>query len=242
MSIDLNLTDRKENRDASVSSITVAKPDNLAENELVLLHVSSYNRDINTPTNFTEIVRTSTNRFAQSGVFAKLATGAEPNTYEVTVDGGTTNLRAVSLRVTGINTNNIMAVMQAASRGATSSGSSVPSITLDSITPAVDDSLLVSFVSTYAVASRSMTEPGGMSSAYDYMADIPGQVGASQQLTTGATGDKTWTIDGADVNSSLETALSAVMFAIPPGEASEEIQIASVGLEIPEDLEADESL
>jgi uncharacterized repeat protein (TIGR01451 family) len=217
----------------SGTSLSVARPDNVAAGDLIILVLTQQRSPsttaigFSTPTGFS-LIRdehgTGSNSRVEVTAFYKIATGSEPANYTSTITQFTNipQWKAIATRVTGHDPNSPIG----SSNGTNSGSNSVTSLTIPGITTSTSNSLLVAARSVRLSVSGENT-PTGMSlewtangtGSVDGSDNAPAFRGASQTISiAGATGSRQFTWTGS-------ARAAGLMFAVNPDPASANLQI-----------------
>jgi hypothetical protein len=205
--------DQKQNVGTG-ASITVGRPDNLAEGDLIIVVVSARDDGTVTANNSTfELIRhesagTTDNDRPITAAFWKIATGSEPASYSFTKTAGNIReWRITAGRVTDYNPLNPIGTHS----GSNSGSSTVSSSTIPGITTSDNNTLLVAAWSMHDAGISTPSDPEGMEAKWSNVTPRPPNYGAmGARPDEGPTGDKTisWT--------SKAVRVSGVMFEIMP--------------------------
>ena len=212
--------DQKQNVGTG-ASITVDRPENLAEGDLIVVVVST--RDDGTVTaddSSFELIRhesagTTENDRPITAAFWKIATGSEPASYGFTrTAGNTREWRIAAGRVRHYNP-----VKPIGEHSGTNSGSStVSSSTITGITTSDNNTLLVAGWSMHDSGISTPSDPEDMEAIWSNVSVRPANYGAiGVHPDAGSTGDKTisWTSKAVRVSGVLFEIMP--MVAEPPG-------------------------
>lgn len=205
----VQVSDSKTNsQDTNSTSIALDRPDNIAEDDLMLACVildgpnpASAEWDATSdPTGWVFISDSyDTSSDSNIGLFYKIATASEASTYTFTTLSGSFDLSGSILRITGVNTSNPIGVEGTFNSGTSSSGS------ITGITTGNNNSIVIgihagdgSDTAPFSVSGTGWTEVLEIQSAATGN-DGNSAVWASKDMTsTGATGNATITMNVSD--------------------------------------------
>ena len=203
-------TDDSTQRTGLSTTPSVSKPANLQPEDLIVVFLMTQNIDNNIssiPTGFVEIgsYGSTAANHPHATAYYKIATDSEPTEYNFTLSAS----EAWRMYITRVTNYDISDPIDQVS-GAVLQGAGISdSITIPSLTPSADTSLLVAGKVVRLAGSGTDTVPTGMTLEYQFDTNPTIQIASQQLLNADPTGDKTFSWSG-------DQRAAAMMFTINP--------------------------